>query len=139
MSTPATPKSLPTGLPDRPLSPFMIGPYYKPQMTSMLSFTHRATGVGLSFGALLLVAWLSSLAAGPECYGRIAPHLTAWYGKAVIFAFTWSLLYHFCNGIRHLMWDLGKGLDMPTAEKTGWGVIFASLALTAGVFVLTLV
>lgn len=57
----------------------------------------------------------------------------------MVFVFTWSLLYHFCNGIRHLMWDLGKGLDMPTAEKTGWAVIVASLGLTAGVFVLTLV
>lgn len=136
MSTPATTSK---SAPQRPLSPFMIGPYYKPQMTSMLSITHRLTGVGLSFGALLLVVWLSCLAAGPECYALIAPHLAAWYGKLVIFAFTWSLLYHFCNGIRHLMWDLGKGLDMPTAEKTGYAVIFASLGLTAGVFVLTLV
>lgn len=136
MSTPATTSK---SAPQRPLSPFMIGPYYKPQMTSMLSITHRITGLGLSLGAILLVVWLSCLAAGPDCYALIAPHLAAWYGKLVIFAFTWSLLYHFCNGIRHLLWDLGKGLDMPTAEKTGYAVILASLGLTAGVFVLTLV
>lgn len=134
MSTPASNKNLP----QRPLSPFMIGPYYKPQMTSMLSITHRLTGLGLSLGAVLLVVWLSCLAAGPECYAVIAPHLAAWYGKLVIFAFTWSLLYHFCNGIRHLAWDLGKGLDLPTAEKSGYAVILASLGLTAGVFALSL-
>ena len=130
MSTPATSKTTP----QRPLSPFMIGPYYKPQMTSMLSITHRLTGLGLTFGALLLVAWLVCLASGPECYAMIAPHLAAWYGKAVLVAFTWALLYHFCNGIRHLMWDVGKGLDMPTAEKTGYAVIVASIALTAAVW-----
>lgn len=134
MSTSASNKNLP----QRPLSPFMIGPYYKPQMTSMLSITHRLTGLGLSLGAVLLVVWLSCLAAGPECYAVIAPHLAAWYGKLVIFAFTWSLLYHFCNGIRHMVWDLGKGLDLPTAEKSGYAVILASLGLTAGVFALSL-
>ena len=135
MSTPAPSKTTP----QRPLSPFMIGPYYKPQMTSMLSITHRLTGIGLSFGAVLLVVWLSCLAAGPDCYAMIAPHLTAWYGQLVVLAFSWSLLYHFCNGIRHLMWDLGKGLDMPTAEKTGWAVIVLSLVLTAAVWAVAFV
>ena len=132
MSTPATSKTLP----QRPLSPFMIGPYYKPQMTSMLSIVHRLTGLALSFGAMLLVVWLICLASGSESYANLAPHLGAWYGMALLVAFTWALLYHLCNGIRHLMWDLGKGLDMPTAEKTGWGVIFASIALTAAVWAL---
>jgi len=134
MSTPATSKTTP----QRPLSPFMIGPYYKPQMTSMLSITHRLTGLGLSFGAILLVTWLVCLASGVDCYNMVVPHLTAWYGKLVLVAFTWALLYHFCNGIRHLMWDLGKGLDMPTAEKTGWGVIVVSILVTAGVWALAL-
>jgi len=135
MSTPAPSKTTP----QRPLSPFMIGPYYKPQMTSMLSITHRLTGIGLSFGAVLLVVWLSCLAAGPDCYAVIAPHLAAWYGQLVVFAFSWSLLYHFCNGIRHLMWDLGKGLDMPTAEKTGWAVIVVSIVITAAVWAVAFV
>lgn len=129
MSTPAKPAT-----PQRPLSPFMIGPYYKPQMTSMLSITHRLTGLALTFGALLLVAFLVCLASGPECTAAVLPHLTAWYGLALLAAFTWALLYHFCNGIRHLMWDVGKGLDMPTAEKTGYAVIAGSLALTAAVW-----
>ncbi len=134
MSTPATTKTTP----QRPLSPFMIGPYYKPQMTSMLSITHRLTGLGLSFGAMLLVTWLVCIASGADRYALIVPHLTAWYGKAVLGAFTWALLYHFCNGIRHLFWDLGKGLDMPTAEKSGWTVIAMSIVLTASVWALAL-
>jgi len=134
MSTPATSKTTP----QRPLSPFMIGPYYKPQMTSMLSIVHRLTGLALSFGVMLLVTWLVCLASGADCYNMILPHLTAWYGKLVLVAFTWALLYHFCNGIRHLVWDLGKGLDMPTAEKTGWAVIVLSVALTAAVWALAL-
>ncbi len=134
MSTPATSKTTP----QRPLSPFMIGPYYKPQMTSMLSIVHRLTGLALSFGVMLLATWLVCLASGVDCYNTIAPHVTAWYGKALLVAFTWALLYHLCNGIRHLLWDLGKGLDMPTAEKTGWGVIAASIVLTAGVWALAL-
>lgn len=133
MSTPAK-----TTTPQRPLSPFMIGPYYKPQLTSMLSITHRLTGLGLSFGAVLLVAWLVSLASGPDRYAMVAPHLAAWYGKAVLVAFTWALLYHFCNGIRHLMWDTGKGLDMPTAEKTGYAVMVGSVVLTAAVWAVAL-
>jgi succinate dehydrogenase / fumarate reductase cytochrome b subunit len=130
MSTPATKPTTP----QRPLSPFMIGPYYKPQMTSMLSIVHRITGIGLSFGTLLIAAWLIALATGPEAYAKVAPHLTAWYGKLLLLGFTWALLYHFCNGIRHLVWDTGKGLDLPTAEKSGYAVIFGSLALTAAVW-----
>jgi succinate dehydrogenase / fumarate reductase cytochrome b subunit len=112
----------------------MIGPYYKPQMTSMLSITHRLTGLGLTFGALLLVAFFVSLASGAESHALIAPHFGAWYGLALLFAFTWALLYHFCNGIRHLMWDAGKGLDMATAEKMGYFVIAGSIVLTAAVW-----
>lgn len=134
MSTPATSNTTP----QRPLSPFMIGPYYKPQMTSMLSIVHRLTGLALSFGVLLLVTWLVCLASGADCYNMVAPHLTAWYGKLLLVAFTWALLYHFCNGIRHLVWDLGKGLDMPTAEKTGWAVIVLSIVVTAAVWALAL-
>ena len=56
----------------------------------------------------------------------------------MLVAFTWSLLYHFCNGIRHLVWDLGKGLDIPTAERLGYAVIAVSLVLTAAVWALAL-
>jgi succinate dehydrogenase / fumarate reductase cytochrome b subunit len=120
--------------PNRPLSPFMIGPYYKPQLTSMLSITHRATGVGLSFGTLALAGWLMALASGQGAYELFALHMKAWYGQLLLLAWSWSLLYHLCNGIRHLGWDVGKGFDIPVAYRTGWLVVFFSLVLTAAVW-----
>lgn len=116
--------------PQRPLSPFMIGPYYKPQLTSMLSITHRATGMGLSAGTLFLAGWLVALASGPEAYAKFAVHVGAWYGQLILLGFSWALLYHLCNGIRHLFWDVGKGLDIPTAYKSGYAVVLVSGVLT---------
>lgn len=118
-------------LPARPLSPFMIGPYYRPQLTSMLSILHRITGVGLSVGALLLVGWLVAIAGGPWTYAAFAQHLGAWYGQLLLLGWTWSLLYHLCNGIRHLFWDLGHGYSIPVAYRSGYAVVAASFVLTA--------
>lgn len=130
MTTPKSPAS------NRPLSPFMIGPYYKPQLTSMLSITHRLTGMALSAGTLLLAGWLVALASGPEWFAMYATHLGAWYGQIVLLGFSWALLYHLCNGIRHLFWDIGKGLDVPTAYKTGYAVVAISGLLTVAVWAL---
>ena len=116
---------------NRPLSPFMIGPYYRPQLTSMLSILHRLTGVGLSVGALLLVGWLIAIADGPWAYASYARHLTAWYGQLLLFGWSWSLLYHLCNGIRHLFWDLGYGYSIPVAYRSGYAVVAVSVLLTA--------
>jgi succinate dehydrogenase / fumarate reductase cytochrome b subunit len=104
----------------------MIGPYYRPQLTSMLSILHRATGVAMSAGTLLLACWLLSLARGPEAYAAFAAHAGAWYGQVVLFGFSWALLYHLCNGIRHLFWDIGRGLDIATAYRSGYAVIVVS-------------
>lgn len=122
--------------PNRPLSPFMLGPYYRFQLTSVLSFAHRLTGLGLSMGTLLLAGWLIALATGPEAYSQYALHMKAWYGQILLFGWSWALLYHLCNGIRHLGWDLGKGFDIPTAYKTGYAVVVVSLLLTGAVWAL---
>lgn len=122
--------------PSRPLSPFMIGPYYKPQLTSMLSITHRVTGMALAFGTLLLACWLIALASGPEAYAAYSKHLFAWYGQILLLGWSWALLYHLCNGIRHLFWDVGKGFDIPTAYKTGYAVVIISGVLTLAVWAL---
>lgn len=115
----------------RPLSPFMLGQYYRFQWTSLLSFAHRVTGIGLSLGAFLLVGWLVLIAAGKPSYDVVAPHLAAWYGQALSFAWCWALMYHLGNGIRHLFWDAGLGFDLKVAERSGYLVVFASLLLTA--------
>jgi succinate dehydrogenase / fumarate reductase cytochrome b subunit len=120
--------------PNRPLSPFMLGPYYRFQLTSVLSFAHRLTGIGLSIGSFLLAGWLVALASGPDCYTVVARHLGAWYGQVLLFGWSWALLYHLCNGIRHLGWDLGKGYEIPTAYKTGYAVVVVSALLTVAVW-----
>ncbi|MGH8506736.1 MAG: succinate dehydrogenase, cytochrome b556 subunit [Stenotrophobium sp.] len=121
-----------TNTPDnRPLSPFMLGQYYRFQLTSALSFIHRITGVGLSLGTLLLAGWLIALASGPDCYAVYAHQLKSWYGQLLLLGWSWALLYHLCNGIRHLVWDTGRALDIPTAYKAGYLTVLASLILTA--------
>ena len=107
----------------RPLSPFMIGPYYKPQLTSMLSITHRGTGVFLALGALFLAWWLYALAAGPDAYQDFAACAAHPVGKLVVAGLIFSLIYHLLNGIRHLLWDIGWGFELPRAYATGWAVM----------------
>ena len=110
----------------------MIGPYYRPQLTSMLSILHRLTGVGLSLGGILLVWWLVAIAGGAWSYASFGRHLSAWYGQLLLLGWSWSLLYHLCNGVRHLVWDLGHGYTIPVAYRSGYAVVVVSLLLTAG-------
>ena len=128
MNSPAPQQARPV---ERPLSPFMLGQYYRFQLTSVLSFLHRMTGIGLSLGAVLLVWWLAALASGPWAYASFATHLTAWYGQVLLLGWSWSLLYHLCNGIRHLVWDLGHGYSIPVAYRSGYAVVGVSVLLTA--------
>jgi succinate dehydrogenase / fumarate reductase cytochrome b subunit len=127
MSSPAREARQDSG---RPLSPFMLGQYYRFQLTSVLSLMHRVTGVGLSVGSVLLVAWLVALAGGPWNYAAFGTHLGAWYGQVLLLGWSWALLYHLCNGIRHLAWDLGYGFSIPAVYRGGYIVVAASLLLT---------
>ena len=113
---------------NRPLSPHLQ--IYKLPMLALLSITHRATGVALCAGAIIFVYWLAALAAGPDAYARAQVLLMGWFGQLVIFAFTWALYYHLCNGIRHLVWDMGYGLDIESADRSGIKVLWASAILT---------
>jgi len=123
---------------ERPLSPFMIGQVYKAQLTSVLSLTHRATGVALAVGALGLVAWLVAVAGGSDCFECFSAFFAAWYGKVVLFGFTACLAYHLFNGLRHLAWDAGWGFDIPTAYKTGYAVVVLTFVLTGAIWWLAL-
>jgi succinate dehydrogenase / fumarate reductase cytochrome b subunit len=113
---------------DGPISPHLQ--IYKPQLTSVLSIVHRGTGILLSFGALLLAYWLLSIAAGPEVYSKLAAHIGAWYGQVILFTFVFSLYYHLCNGVRHLFWDAGLGLEIETTYKSGYAVILITVILS---------
>ncbi len=121
---------------NRPMSPFMLGPYYRFQWTSVLSFAHRLTGIGLTIGTVLLVGWLVALAGGPQWFNLYSAQLGAWYGQILLFCWAWALMYHLGNGIRHLFWDIGKGFDLKTAERSGYAVIVVSLLLTAAAWAL---
>lgn len=116
----------------RPLSPFMIGPYYRPQLTSLMSIAHRASGVFLSVvGAPLLLWWIVALASGPDAYGQLTACLGGWLGSLAVLACVISLAYHLCNGIRHLVWDSGRALELRSAYTAGWLVLIATVLLTA--------
>lgn len=121
--------------PDRPLSPHLQ--VYRWQWTMALSILHRATGVALAVGAIGLVWWLLALAGSPDSYGQFMDCARSPLGLFVIAAFGACLVYHSWNGIRHLLWDTGWGLDIPTAFRTGMAVIVLSVLGTA-VFVAAL-
>lgn len=113
----------------RPLSPHLQ--IYKWQLTMTLSILHRATGVALAVGTLLVIALLLALAAGPQQYETVRGFCGSGFGLCLLFGWTWSLCFHLCNGIRHLTWDTGWGFEIPRAYATGWSVVVLSFVLTA--------
>ena len=115
----------------RPLSPFMIGPYYKLQMTSLMSITHRASGVFLSIiGAPLLLWWLIAVSSGPQAYAVLLGFLGSLIGQLLLIATILCLSFHLINGIRHLVWDTGRALDIKTAYTAGWLVLIGTIVLS---------
>ncbi len=120
----------------RPRSPHLQ--IYRPQITSVLSIAHRATGVALAGGLAFLVLWLASAASGPETFDAVASCMGSWLGYVVLFGFSVCLVYHLLNGIRHLFWDLGRGFELKTVELTGWLVVASTLLLTAAIWIVGL-
>ncbi len=112
----------------RPLSPHLQ--IYRPQITTVLSITHRITGVVLVVGSILLVGWLWSAAYSATCFTNIHTFFVTPLGRMMLMGWTLAFYFHFCNGIRHLFWDVGMGFDIPRIHQTGWAAIIASLCLT---------
>ena len=118
---------------ERPLSPHLQ--VYRPQMTSMLSVLHRATGIALSAGVVVFVYWLVALASGSAAYGDAAAILGSGWLKFCYAGWSFCFFYHLANGIRHLVWDVGLGFEMNQINASGWFVlIVASIATAAFVF-----
>ena len=113
----------------RPLSPHLQ--VYRPQMTSVMSIMHRAAGIVLTTGTLVMTAWLVSLAMGAESYGMVAACLAHPLGQFVLFGYSVALIYHALNGIRHLGWDIGIGLTIPEVYRNGQLVLILTAVLTA--------
>jgi succinate dehydrogenase / fumarate reductase, cytochrome b subunit len=116
-------------MPPRPLSPHLG--VYKFMYTMSLSIMHRITGLAAAFGFLLFVCWLMALAGGHDSYARVMRLLDTPVAKLVLVGFAFSFVYHFCNGIRHMVWDTGRGLERAQARRSGAVVIVVALALTA--------
>jgi succinate dehydrogenase / fumarate reductase, cytochrome b subunit len=114
---------------NRPLSPHLQ--VYKPQLTSMLSIVHRGTGAALCAGAVLITLGLLALADGFESWNQFRALCATWYGKAVIGAFALALIYHWLNGLRHLGWDSGYGLDIKQTYATGKLLLLLFVILSA--------
>lgn len=122
---------------ERPLSPHLG--IYRWQISNALSILHRATGVAMSVGALVLAGWLMSIAAGYDAYARVAAWLAGPIGALLLFGWTFCFFYHLANGIRHLFWDAGKGFEKATAQRSGWAVVISALALTASFWAAVLI
>jgi len=112
----------------RPMSPHLQ--IYKLPFTAKLSILHRGTGAVLFFGLLLMIWVLLSAANGAESWESMHSLLSSWFGYIVLFGFSFSLFYHLGNGIRHLFWDIGKGLECDQAKKSGQALIAGSIILT---------
>jgi succinate dehydrogenase / fumarate reductase cytochrome b subunit len=122
------------GLPPRPLSPHMS--VWRWHVTMFTSIAHRVSGVGLYLGALMAAGWAVALASGPEAYGAYMALLGSIPGKVVLFGMTLALFYHLANGIRHLVWDSGHGLDIKSADVSSVFVIAFSITATVGLWVI---
>ncbi len=113
---------------NRPLSPHLQ--IYKPQLTAVLSIAHRATGIFLALGTVLLVYWLVALAQGPDSYAQAQAFFGSVFGRLILFPWVFSLFYHLSNGIRHLFWDMGVGFEIATVYTSGKIVVAAAVLLT---------
>ena len=118
----------------RPTSPHLQIYKWGPHMA--LSILHRASGVALGGGTLLLAWWLISLASGPDEYALFQDCMNSLIGKAVLLGFTLALMLHLCNGVRHLFWDMGMGLDVETTARTNMLVFLGTAVLTAVAWVI---
>jgi len=113
---------------NRPLSPHLQ--VYRPQLTSVLSILHRATGIALSVGALYLAIWVMYAAGGARGYEAFQSFNGSILGRILLGGWLFSAFYHLCNGIRHLFWDAGYGFELRDAYRSGWIVVAVSLIAT---------
>jgi succinate dehydrogenase / fumarate reductase cytochrome b subunit len=116
----------------RPLSPHLQ--VYRPQLTSVMSIMHRASGAVLATGSLLVALWLVALAAGAAVFNPVADAMQHPFGQLVVFGYSLALVYHGLNGIRHLMWDLRIGLEIKQVYQSGYIVLGLTVLVTAALW-----
>ncbi len=116
----------------RPLSPHLQ--IYKPMLTMTMSIVHRITGVILFFATILLAWWLIAAAAGPAYFEYVEGLLTSIIGRIILLGCTWALIHHALGGLKHLLWDTGRGYDLEVIEKMAKGSLVLSIVLTFAVW-----
>jgi len=114
---------------DRPLSPHLS--IYRWPITMALSILHRATGVAMSLGFVVLVAWLFDTASGWQTYEVFLKYMDTLVGRLLLIGWSFAFFFHLSNGTRHLVWDTGRGLEIEQATRSAWFVIVTSIVLTA--------
>ena len=112
----------------RPLSPHLQ--IYKPMLTMMMSIMHRITGMGLYFGIILLAWWLTAASISDSYFDFVQGFFGHWFGRLLLFGFTWALIHHALGGLRHLLWDTGRGFDLNVVEWLARANLAGSIILT---------
>ncbi|MGR9106559.1 MAG: succinate dehydrogenase, cytochrome b556 subunit [Gammaproteobacteria bacterium] len=120
----------------RPLSPHLQ--IYRLPLTAIVSITHRATGVAITLGMIYLVVWLMGIAEGASAFQETRAFLDSWFGRLLLFLWTFALFFHFAHGIRHLVWDVGMTFDRAEMDRFAVIEITAAVGLTLFVWILRL-
>jgi len=113
---------------ERPLSPHLQ--IYRATLTMMMSIVHRITGFGLYFGTLLLAWWLIAAASGPNAYAKFEWFAGSFIGRLILFGYTFALIHHMLGGVRHLIWDTGRGFGPNEREWLAAANLIGSIAIT---------
>jgi succinate dehydrogenase / fumarate reductase cytochrome b subunit len=118
---------------ERPLSPHLT--IYNPMLTMMMSIVHRITGFGLYFGTLLVAWWLIAAASGPAAYAGIGSFMSSILGRLILFGYTWALMHHMLGGMRHFIWDMGRGFGPQEREWLAVATLVGSISLTIVIWI----
>jgi len=122
-----------TKAPERPLSPHLQ--IYRWPLPMAMSILHRMTGAGLYVGTLLMAWWLIAASLGPNAYGKFGAFINSFFGRLILFGYTFALIHHMLGGIRHLIWDTGYGFDPSEREWLSLATAVGSVGLTILIWV----
>jgi succinate dehydrogenase / fumarate reductase cytochrome b subunit len=113
---------------ERPLSPHLS--VYRIMINTVMSIVHRLTGAALYFGTLLLAAWLVAAAMGERQFTMVNSLFGHPLGQLVLFGYTWAIFHHMLGGLRHFIWDTGRGFAIWQINLLSWLTIIGSISLT---------
>jgi succinate dehydrogenase / fumarate reductase, cytochrome b subunit len=119
---------------NRPLSPHLQ--IYRPMLTMVMSIMHRITGMALYAGMALFVWWLEAASISDEYFNLVQGFFSHWTGRIILFGFTWALIHHMLGGLKHFLWDAGRGFDLKTIEFLAKGHIIGSIAITLLIWII---